>query len=69
MRVVVLERKPDEASTTEDVNDEVDAESVDGGGSDGVSSEGEKTPVAERIQVIVTKIFSLELQLIPQLQP
>lgn len=53
------ERKTDDdASTTnvaENVIDEVESAE---GGSDGVSSEGEKTPVPERVQVnFVTNFF------------
>lgn len=40
----------------EDVSDDVEVESVDGG-SDGVSSEGEKTPAVEIIQVKRTGFF------------
>lgn len=52
--IFFLERKAeDDASTTnvvENVIDEVEVESAEGG-SDAVSSEGEKAPVAERMQV------------------
>ncbi len=53
-RKIVLERKSDDDVSTANVVDnvvgEIEVESADGG-SDGVSSEGEKAPVVERVQV------------------